>query len=85
MEQEVCNGGDNSLWRTIISLKFQTEDGGWFFKSPKGSYGVGLWREIWKEATQLKHYCSFEIGDGCNSLFEVAGSKGTGWWNFGKP
>ena len=56
---------ENSSWRFLVSLKYGIAEGGWFSKIPKGSYGVGLWKEISKEATQLKQNCSFDLGDGC--------------------
>ena len=40
---------DNSTWRNVINLKYGSEEGGWFPIIPKGSYGVGLWKEISKE------------------------------------
>ena len=45
---------ENSSSRFLISLKYGVEERGWFSKIPRGSYGVGLWKEISKEATQLK-------------------------------
>ena len=45
---------ENSSWRFLISLKYGVEEGGWFSRSPRGSYWVGLRKEISKEATQLK-------------------------------
>ena len=46
------------------SLKCGTKGRGWFSNSPKGSYGVGLWKEINKEATQLKNHCFLKSGIG---------------------
>ena len=37
---------ENSVWRNIIVLKYGMEDGGWFSNTPRGSYGVGLWKDI---------------------------------------
>ena len=53
----------NSTWREFINLKYGTGDGNWFTQVPRGSYGVALWKEINKETEQLKHNCSFKIGD----------------------
>ena len=55
---------ENSVWRSVISLKYGAEDGGWFSNIPKGSHVVGLWKEISKEIGQLKLSSSFELGDG---------------------
>ena len=54
----------NSPWRLLLSLKYGMEDGGWFPKSPRGSYDVGLWKESSKETTQLKQHCAFKLSDG---------------------
>ena len=40
---------ENSVWRNIISLKYGMEEGGWFSNTPRGSYGVGLWKDIGKK------------------------------------
>ena len=39
---------DNPIWKGLIKLKYGLEDGGWFSKEPKGSFGVGLWKDIRK-------------------------------------
>ena len=44
---------ENSIWRNIISLKYGMEDRGWFSNTPRGSYGVSLWKDIRKEVIQL--------------------------------
>lgn len=49
-----------STWGNIILLKYDSEPGGWFSNSRKGSYGVGLWKEIQKEASLVVN-CSFFI------------------------
>ena len=60
---------DNSAWRQAISLTYGTQEGGWFIRSTRGPYGVGLWKAISKEIVQLKQDCSFELGDGCRINF----------------
>ena len=42
------------MWRNIISLKYGMQDGGWFSNTPRGSYGVGLWKDICKEVIQIR-------------------------------
>lgn len=37
---------EKATWRRIISLKCEVELGGLFSKWPKGSHGVGLWKNI---------------------------------------
>ena len=45
---------DSPLWKNIISLKYGVDKRGWFTKNGRGAFGVGLWKEINKEATVLR-------------------------------
>ena len=40
------------------------EDGGWFSNTPRGSYGVDLWKDICKEVIQIRQNCSIEVRNG---------------------
>ena len=60
---------DSSTWRSVINLKYGSEDGGWFPSTSKGYHGVGLWKEISKESMLLRHHCSVKIGDGSKVRF----------------
>ena len=42
---------ENSVWKSCITAKYGTKDGGWFTPLPRGSYGVGLWKIIAKESS----------------------------------
>ena len=55
---------DKYTWRKVICLKYGVEDEGRFSNCPKGSYGVGLWKHIRKEAVQMQNQCYFVVGDG---------------------
>ena len=55
---------DNPLWKNIISLKYGVDKGGWFTKNGKGAFGVGLWKEINKEASVLSQFSNCVVGDG---------------------
>ena len=55
---------DNPSWNDLIKLKYGIEEGGWFSAEPKGSFGVGLWKVIRREAQQLKQNCKLMLGDG---------------------
>ena len=35
----------------------------------EGSFGVGLWKDIGKEVTQIRQNCSFKVGNGCKVRF----------------
>ena len=56
--------GEDSRWKNIIRLKYDTKDGGWFTKNPSRSYGVGLWNDISIALHQLKQDCCFSLGHG---------------------
>ena len=55
---------EESIWKEIIRLKYQVEDGGWFTKIPRENFGVGLWKDISKENMQMKLDNIFVLGDG---------------------
>ena len=54
---------DNPPWKNLIKLKYGLEEGGWFLVEPKGSFGVSLWKDIRREAHQLKQDCKLILGD----------------------
>ena len=33
---------ENTVWKIVISLKYGTEEGGWFPKPPRGNVGKGI-------------------------------------------
>ena len=47
-----------------IKLKYGLEEGGWCSAEPKGSFGVSIWKDIRREAHQLKQDCQLVLGDG---------------------
>ena len=55
--------------RAFISLKYGIEASAWFPKGVRGSYGVSIWKEILKEAPQLKVNSSFKVGKGDRMRF----------------
>ena len=36
----------NTVWKIVISLKYGTEEGGWFPKPPRGNAGKDLWKMV---------------------------------------
>ena len=44
---------ENSTWKNVISLYYHTNEGDWFTRASRGSFGVGLWKDISKESWQL--------------------------------
>ena len=45
---------DNRPCKGLIKLKHGLEKGGWFSSAPRGSFGVGVWKNIRREAQWLK-------------------------------
>ena len=75
VELEVGCGGQAPHGRDLIKLKYGLEDGGWLLVEPRGSFGVGLWKDIKKEAQQLKQKCKLLLGAGsCIRFWEDR------WW-----
>ena len=60
---------DNSSWKDLIKLKYGIEERGWFSAEPKGSFGVGLWKDIRREAQQLKQNYKLMLGDWGQIIF----------------
>ena len=60
---------DNPMWKKVITLKYQSEEGGWFTKEQRSSFGVGLWKDISNAAKKLKQDCYLVIGDGSRVKF----------------
>ena len=58
-----------TLWKAIIRLKYGTKEGGWCTRTMGVGYWVSLWKEINKEASQLKLNNNFMIGDGIGVRF----------------
>ena len=54
----------NSAWKTVIRLKYGSEEGGWFTRIPRESASIGLWKGISKVAAKLKQDYVFELGEG---------------------
>ena len=38
-----------TLWKQVISRKYEVEEGGWCTREVRKGYGVGFWKEIRKE------------------------------------
>ena len=60
---------DNSTWKDVIRLKYHTDEGDWLNRAPRGSFRVGLRKDINKESRQLKQDIRFMVGDGTRISF----------------
>ena len=45
-------------------MKYGTEEGGWFPRTPRGNAGLGLWKGINAKAAKLKQDYVFKLGEG---------------------
>ncbi|RVX22446.1 Xylulose kinase [Vitis vinifera] len=59
----------DNLWKTVIGVKYGQEGCGWRTKEVCGSFGVGLWKEIMKEANWCWESIEFKVGKGTRVLF----------------
>ena len=54
----------NLLWKKVFCSKFCDTNGGWHTCDLRGSYGIGLWKEIRKEWPSFSQNVVFSLGDG---------------------
>ncbi|RVW65263.1 Transcription initiation factor TFIID subunit 5 [Vitis vinifera] len=53
-----------TLWRCVISRKFEEEEGGWYTRDVREGFGVGFWKEIRKEGALLQNNMVFSVRNG---------------------
>ena len=56
-------------WRRLIRTKYGEESRGWRPRDTKGPFGVGLWKEIMKEADWVSENWEFRVGNGTRIIF----------------
>ena len=54
----------DALWRSVISLKYGVEEGGWCTRDVLGRNGVGLWKAIRKKWGLFDGRVAFHLGNG---------------------
>ena len=52
------------MWRSVISLKYGVEEGGWCTRDVLGRNGVGLWKAIRKKWGLFDGRVAFHLGNG---------------------
>ncbi|RVW35151.1 BTB/POZ and MATH domain-containing protein 4 [Vitis vinifera] len=60
---------NDNLWRLMIGVKYGQEEFGWRTKEARGTYGVGVWKEIMKEAKWCWENIKFKVGKGTRVKF----------------
>ncbi|RVW27489.1 putative ribonuclease H protein [Vitis vinifera] len=53
-----------ALWKHVLEAKYGQEDHGWRTKKAVGACGVGVWKEILKEAGWCWNKMGFKVGKG---------------------
>ncbi|RVW90897.1 Urease [Vitis vinifera] len=59
----------DNFWRVMIGVKYGQEEFGWKTKEGRGTYGVGVWKEIMKEAKWCWENIKFKVGKGTRIKF----------------
>ena len=59
----------DNLWKKVIGVKYGQEGFGWRTKEAHGTFGVGVWKEIMKEANWCWDSIKFKVGKGTRVKF----------------
>ena len=59
----------DEMWKRVLVAKYGQEDFGWRTKKANGAFGVGLWKEIMKEADWCWNNMTFKVGKGTKIRF----------------
>ncbi|RVX02541.1 putative ribonuclease H protein [Vitis vinifera] len=54
---------NESLWKQIISSKYDLQEGGWCSKGVRDRYGVGVWKAIRNGWENFRSHSRFIVGD----------------------
>ena len=60
---------NESLWKQIISRKYDLQKGGWCSKGVRNRYGVGVWKAIRNGWENFRTHSRFIVGDGIRVKF----------------
>jgi hypothetical protein len=53
----------------VIDIKFESLRGGWFSKEVLGTFGVGVWKHIWRGWDKFRNFLCFEVAVGSHVSF----------------
>ncbi|KAJ9674776.1 hypothetical protein PVL29_023982 [Vitis rotundifolia] len=59
----------DNLWKRVIGVKYGHEGSGWRTREARGTFGVGVWKEIMKEANWCWESIEFKVGKGTRVKF----------------
>ena len=57
------------LWKKVIGVKHGLEGCGWKSKDARGPFGVGVWKEVFKEISWCWNNMKFKVGRGTKIRF----------------
>ncbi|RVW62493.1 putative ribonuclease H protein [Vitis vinifera] len=57
------------MWKRVLVAKYEQEEFGWRTKKVNGAFGVGVWKEIMKEADWCWDKMNFKVGKGTKIRF----------------
>ncbi|RVX05614.1 putative ribonuclease H protein [Vitis vinifera] len=60
---------NESLWKQIISRKYNLKEGGWCSKGVRDHYGVGVWKAIRNGWENFQTHSCFIVGNGTKVKF----------------
>ncbi|RVW54896.1 hypothetical protein CK203_071540 [Vitis vinifera] len=60
---------NESLWKQIISRKYDLQEGGWCSKGVRNRYGVGVWKAIRNGWENFRTHSRFIVGDSTRMKF----------------
>ena len=61
----------DNLWKKVILVKYGQEGFGWRTNEARGTFGVGVWKEILKEANWCWDNIEFKVGKGTRVKFWI--------------
>ena len=60
---------EDMFWRKVVGVKYGQLGFGWRTKEARGTFGVGVWREILKESSWCWENIEFKVGKGTKVSF----------------
>ena len=60
---------EDSFWRKVVGVKYGRLGFGWRTKEARGTFGVGVWRDILKESSWCWDNIEFKVGKGTKVSF----------------
>ncbi|RVW98893.1 MADS-box protein AGL24 [Vitis vinifera] len=76
----------DEMWKRVLVAKYGQEEFGWRTKKENGAFGVGVWKEILKEADWCWDNMTFKVGKGTRIRNATVGdmwdqNSSQGGWN----